>query len=92
MAESHAMSEKVSLDFGFLVPKFAKQLKPQGYRLPRNHCADEVNDAISLLWLGKFITETQRDQARYRLARRILKDMVPIQKRRAAPTEEPRHE
>lgn len=76
------MSAQILLKFGFLAPKMARQLKAQGYRLPPRHCADDVNIAISTLCLGGFITERQRDQARRKLAQRVMRDMVPL--RRAA--------
>ena len=49
---------------------------------------DEGNIAISTLSLGGFLTDGQRDQAREKLARRILRDLIPIRSRAAHPEQE----
>ena len=79
------MADKmVSISFGFLAQKMNKQLRAFGFRLPRNHCADDVNIAISTLALGGFITESQKHQARQKLVKRILRDAIPLRKPKGA--------
>ena len=87
------MGEKqISLHFGFLVPTMAKQLKPQGYRLPRKHIADEMNIAISSLGLARLLTDAQKDMARKKLAKRILRDLIPIRRRTTPSPQSSTHE
>lgn len=81
------MSKTLSITFGFLAPKMAKQLKAQGYRLPPRHIADEMNIAISSLALAGLLTEGQKHAARKKLVARITRDLIPI-RRRATPTGE----
>lgn len=79
------MADKtLSMVFGFLAPKMAKQLREQGYRLPRKHIADEMNIAISSLGLAGLLTDSQKDAARKKLAALILRDVIPIRRKEAS--------
>ncbi|SER23144.1 MULTISPECIES: hypothetical protein [Pseudomonas] len=70
----------LSVKMGVLAPSLVEQLKPYGLKLDQVQSLQDLNHAITRLYLAEVLTETEKERARKRLMKRITDAVKEVQR------------
>jgi hypothetical protein len=65
---------------GVLAPSLVEQLKPYGLKLNHVKQLQDLNQAITRLYLAEVLTESEKERARKRLIKRITNAVKEIKR------------